>query len=174
MKNKIEKLRFSLCFCLARTRWGASSSNEKLRNTFKCTKCHLSQNHDNAVYKEFLQQNETECTLKTKDDSCEKIIGKLRFLSAIAKCLSMDISFFPTVHSLKTFPLLFTFFFFEITLSFLSKRQSVFAFLLSQAQVFLLSLTSDSVKLLIWETEISETWTCVPDVYPLSKLERKL
>ena len=76
--------------------------------------------------------------------------------------------------SLKTFPFLFTFFFFEITLSFLSKRQSVFAFLLSQAQVFLFSLTSDSVKLLIWETEISETWTCVPDVYPLSKLEKKL
>ena len=25
-----------------------------------------------------------------------------------------------------------------------------------------------------WETEISETWTCVPDVYPLSKLEKKL
>ena len=77
-------------------------------------------------------------------------------------------------HSLKTFPLLFTFFFFEINLSFLSKRQSVFAFLLSQAQVFLFSLTSDSVKLLIWETEISETWKCVPDVYPLSKLEKKL
>ena len=77
-------------------------------------------------------------------------------------------------HSLKAFPLLFTFFFFEITFSFLSKRQSVFAFLLSQAQVFLFSLTSDSVKLLIWESEISETWTCVPDVYPLSKLEKKL
>ena len=110
MKNKIEKLRFSLCFCLARTRWGASSSKEKLRNTFKCAKCHLSQNHDNAVYKEFLQPNETECTLKTKDDSCENFIGKLRFRCAIARFLS--VSFFPTVHSLKTFPLLFTFFFF--------------------------------------------------------------